>query len=54
MTWKLSGLPVYKVIGTGTNLDTSRFRYILSETFDLNVDNAHGWVIGEHGNSSGM
>ncbi|MCX7923362.1 MAG: L-lactate dehydrogenase [Clostridia bacterium] len=48
---KLTGLPEGKVIGTGTVLDSSRFRYLLSEHCKIDVRNVHGYIIGEHGDS---
>ncbi len=48
---KWSGLPGGRVFGTGTVLDSSRFRYLLSEKFDVDVKNVHGYIIGEHGDS---
>jgi L-lactate dehydrogenase len=48
---KWSGLPNGRVLGTGTVLDSSRFRYLLSEKFDVDVKNVHGYIIGEHGDS---
>ncbi len=48
---KWSGLPVGRVLGTGTVLDSARFRYLLSERFDVDVKNVHGYIIGEHGDS---
>lgn len=54
VAWKLSGLPVHKVIGTGTNLDTSRFKYLISQRLDIAPSSCHGWIIGEHGDNSGM
>jgi L-lactate dehydrogenase len=48
---KWSGLPNGRVLGTGTVLDSSRFRYLLSEKFDVDVKNIHGYIIGEHGDS---
>lgn len=41
-----------KIIGSGTLLDTSRFRCILSENCGANVNDIHGFILGEHGNSS--
>lgn len=46
-----SGLPAGRVIGTGTVLDSSRFRYLLGQHLDIDVRNIHGYVIGEHGDS---
>ena len=51
LTLKYSGLPVEKVIGTGTTLDTARLRYILSEKTGINPKNIEAYVIGEHGDS---
>jgi L-lactate dehydrogenase len=51
MVQKWSGLPNGKVLGTGTVLDSSRFRYLLSERFNVDVRNIHGYIIGEHGDS---
>ena len=52
VAWKLSGLPKERVIGSGTNLDSARFRFLLSERFNVAPSSAHGWIIGEHGDSS--
>lgn len=46
-----SGMPREKVIGSGTVLDTSRFRYQLSQKLDVHVGNVHGYILGEHGDS---
>lgn len=54
ITWKLSGLPKNRVIGSGTNLDTARFRQLIAKRMKINVSNTHGWIIGEHGDSSGQ
>lgn len=48
---KYSRLPANKVIGSGTTLDTSRLRYILSEKTGVNPKNIEAYVIGEHGDS---
>ncbi|MGC8634070.1 MAG: L-lactate dehydrogenase [Candidatus Limnocylindrales bacterium] len=50
-TWRLSGLPPERVIGSGTILDTARFRYLLSEHFSVDSRSVHAYVIGEHGDS---
>ena len=52
ISWKLSGLPPNHVIGSGTNLDSSRLRFLIADTFDVNAHNVHGYVVGEHGDSS--
>jgi L-lactate dehydrogenase len=49
--WKQSGLPAQRVIGSGTVLDTARFRYLLSEHFGVDARSVHAWIIGEHGDS---
>jgi L-lactate dehydrogenase len=49
--WKLSGLPSERVIGSGTILDTSRFRYLLSQYFGVDARSVHAFIIGEHGDS---
>lgn len=54
MTWKLSGLPKERVFGSGTNLDSARFRFLLSEQLNIAPSSCHGWIIGEHGDSSGI
>ncbi|ENN71015.1 hypothetical protein YQE_12415, partial [Dendroctonus ponderosae] len=54
VAWKLSGLPKNRVIGSGTNLDTSRFRFLISQKLGVAPSSVHGWIIGEHGDSSGM
>ncbi|MEH7223553.1 L-lactate dehydrogenase [Bacillus sp. JJ1566] len=50
-TWKYSGLPKERVIGSGTILDTARFRYLLGDYFDIAPKNIHAYIIGEHGDS---
>ncbi|XP_037790444.1 L-lactate dehydrogenase-like isoform X1 [Penaeus monodon] len=52
VTWKLSGLPKHHVIGSGTNLDSARFRFHLSQKLNVAPSSTHGWIIGEHGDSS--
>jgi L-lactate dehydrogenase len=49
--WKWSGLPPGRVIGSGTSLDTSRFRRRLAEHYGIASANVHAYVIGEHGDS---
>ena len=48
---KLSGLPAERVIGSGTVLDTARFRYLLSQHYRVDARSVHAHVIGEHGDS---
>ncbi|MDW5471279.1 L-lactate dehydrogenase [Staphylococcus equorum] len=51
VTYKVSGLPKEKVIGSGTILDTARFKYELAEEFGVSSRSVHGQIIGEHGDS---
>ena len=51
ITYKLSGFPKNRVIGSGTVLDTSRFRYMISRKTGIDPRNVHGYIIGEHGDS---
>ena len=51
VAWQASGLPVSRVIGTGTTLDTTRFRKELSQRLAIDPRNVHGYIIGEHGDS---
>jgi L-lactate dehydrogenase len=51
VAWKISGLPASRVIGSGTILDTARFRYLLSQHFDVDPRSVHAYIIGEHGDS---
>jgi L-lactate dehydrogenase len=48
---RLSGLPAQRVIGSGTILDTARFRHLLSEYFGVDPRSVHANIIGEHGDS---
>ena len=50
-TWKFSGLPKERVIGSGTILDTARFRYLLGENFGVAPHSVHASIIGEHGDT---
>jgi L-lactate dehydrogenase len=43
--------PRGRVIGSGTVLDSARFRYLLSQHCGVNVHNVHAYVLGEHGDS---
>jgi L-lactate dehydrogenase len=45
-------VPPTRVIGSGTSLDSSRFRFLLGREFDIDPRNIHAYVIGEHGDSS--
>ncbi|XP_037056194.1 transmembrane protein 242 isoform X1 [Peromyscus leucopus] len=52
VTWKLSGFPKNRIIGSGCTLDTARFRFMLGERLGIHSESCHGWVLGEHGDSS--
>jgi L-lactate dehydrogenase len=49
---KISGIPENQIIGSGTILDTARLRSGLAEHFNLAMKNIHGYVFGEHGDTS--
>ena len=51
LTWKYSGLPTNKVIGSGTSLDTARLRFLLGDKLGINPESINAYVIGEHGDS---
>ena len=48
---RASGLPARRVIGSGTILDTARFRYLLSQHFGVDSRSVHAFIIGEHGDT---
>lgn len=50
-TLKFSGFPSYRVIGSGTVLDTARFRSLLAKKLDIDARSVHAYIIGEHGDS---
>lgn len=50
-TWKISGLPKERVIGSGTVLDSARFRSMLGDMYDVAPSSIHAYIIGEHGDS---
>src|SRR5919202_479321 len=49
--WKLSGLPPERVIGSGTILDTARFRWLLGQRYGIDPGSVHAYILGEHGDS---
>ena len=51
LTWKYSKLPVNRIIGSGTSLDTARLRFLIGDKLGINPKNVHAYVIGEHGDS---
>lgn len=50
-TLKKCGWPVHRVIGSGTLLDSARFRYLISEKLQIDSRSVHAHIIGEHGDS---
>ncbi|WP_420395752.1 L-lactate dehydrogenase [Nioella sp.] len=51
ITTRLSGLPPGRVIGSGTILDTARFRWLVGRHLGISPGSVHGYVLGEHGDS---
>lgn len=51
VTWKLSGFPAQRVIGSGTVLDTARLKYLLGRHLDVDPRSVHAFIVGEHGDS---
>lgn len=52
MAWKMSGLPRSRVLGSGTFLDSSRFRTLLGQALGVNPSSIDAMVLGEHGDTS--
>lgn len=50
--YKIAGLPKGRIFGSGTTLDTARFRFHLSEYLNVNPKSIHAYILGEHGDSS--
>lgn len=51
VTYQLSGFPSERVIGSGTVLDTARFKSALAKRFSVDARDIHANIIGEHGDS---
>lgn len=51
VTYKLTGLPKERVIGSGTVLDTARFKTMVGEHLGIDPKDVHGFILGEHGDS---
>ncbi|MDP2653217.1 MAG: L-lactate dehydrogenase [Candidatus Omnitrophota bacterium] len=50
-TYKFSSKPANEVIGSGTVLDTARFRFLLGQHCKIDPHSVHAYILGEHGNS---
>ena len=50
-TWKLSGFPKNRVVGSGTSLDTARFRQSIAEMVNVDARSVHAYIMGEHGDT---
>ena len=48
---KETGFSRESIIGMGSSLDSSRFRYLLAKSLDVNMPQVEGIVMGEHGDS---
>ena len=51
LTWRYSGLPPERVIGSGTVLDSARLRYRISQRLHVHPKAIHAYQVGEHGDS---
>lgn len=51
VAWQCSGLPPERVIGTGTLIDSARFRAYLSQHMRIHPDDIRAYVLGEHGDT---
>lgn len=51
ITTRLSGLPASRVIGSGTILDSARFRHLIGQHLRVDPRSVHAYVLGEHGDS---
>ncbi|BDG62310.1 L-lactate dehydrogenase [Caldinitratiruptor microaerophilus] len=49
--WKLSGFPPERVIGSGTLLDSARFRYMIGTRLGVDPRSVHAYIVGEHGDT---
>ena len=51
ITYKLSGFPANRIIGSGTVLDSARLKSLLGKYFEIDARDVQGYVLGEHGDS---
>jgi len=49
IAWKQSGYPASRVLGTGTLIDSARFRSLLSREVGIHPDDIRAYILGEHG-----
>lgn len=49
--YKISGKPWQQIIGSGTVLDSARFRFLLSQHCNIDARNIHAYILGEHGDT---
>ena len=49
--WRYSGLDHHQVIGSGTVLDSARYRFMLGELFHTSPTSIHAYIVGEHGDT---
>lgn len=49
--YRISGKPANEVIGSGTVLDTARFRFLLASHCKIDSHNVHAYILGEHGDT---
>ncbi|WOL07056.1 L-lactate dehydrogenase A-like [Canna indica] len=52
IVWKLSGFSPNQVIRSSTNLDSSRFRFLLADHLEVNAQDVQAYMVKEHGDSS--
>lgn len=51
VTSQIAGVPPQRIIGSGTILDTARFRALLADSLSVSPGSVHAYVLGEHGDS---
>jgi len=51
LTWRKSDWPASRIVGSGTLLDSARFRYLIGEELGIDPRSVHAHIIGEHGDS---
>lgn len=51
MAYRKAGLPTERVIGSGTLLDSGRFRYLIGQKLNIDPRSVHAHIVGEHGDS---